>query len=99
MVNLEFRKVCEFFRTNRLVLHPDKTNFVFFSRTNIGREVKIFGNNNNEGQTCAENISIISRVSSTDDTPAVKFLGVFFNPALNFTYLNLKLNCQKPCTP
>ena len=94
MVNLEFRNVCEFFRTNRLVLHPDKTNFVIFSRTTIGREVEIFCNNNNDGQTCAENISIISRVSSADETPAVKFLGVFFDPALNFKFHISKLKTK-----
>ena len=29
-VNTEFRKICEFFRLNRLVLHPDKTKFILF---------------------------------------------------------------------
>ena len=35
LVNAEFQKVCEFFRINRMVLHPDKTNFILFSRSNI----------------------------------------------------------------
>ena len=29
-VNTEFLKICEFFRLNRLVLHPDKTKFILF---------------------------------------------------------------------
>ena len=36
IVNNEFRKVCEFFRTNRLVLHPDKTKFILFTRSGGG---------------------------------------------------------------
>ena len=30
LVNAEFRKVGEYFRINRMVLHPDKTNLSFF---------------------------------------------------------------------
>ena len=75
IVNTEFKKVCEFFRINRMVLHPDKTKFMLFSRTGgVGGG----GNNNNSDQDLAENISVISRVSANDELPAIKFLGVFF---------------------
>ena len=37
IVNTEFRKVCEFFRMNRLVLHPDNSKFMLFSRCGGGR--------------------------------------------------------------
>jgi hypothetical protein len=30
-VNTEFQKVCEFFRSNKLSLHPDKTKFMIFT--------------------------------------------------------------------
>ena len=85
-INTEFRKICEFFRTNRLVLHPDKTKFIIFSRSNITQNVAVVCNNNNEGQNNQENITKLTRVFSSDPTPAIKFLGVFFDPDLNFKY-------------
>ena len=33
IVNTEFKKVCEFFRITRMLLHLDKTKFMLFSRT------------------------------------------------------------------
>jgi len=32
-VNVEFKKVCDFFRINKLMLHPDKTKILFFSKS------------------------------------------------------------------
>ena len=32
-VNIEFKKICDFFRTNKLMLHLDKTKILFFSNT------------------------------------------------------------------
>ena len=87
IVNNEFRKVCEFFRTNRLVLHPDKTKFILFTRSGGGGlDLEIFCNNNNFGQDDPDKISPISRVNYNDDMPAVKFLGVFFDPNINFKH-------------
>ena len=84
MANTEFAKVCEFFRINCLVLHPDKTKFILFSRSNINQDVDVLGNNNNPCQNLDSNIRKISRVTCNDETPAMKFLGVFFDPELNF---------------
>ena len=84
MANTEFAQVCEFFRINCLVLHPDKTKFILFSRSNINQDVDVLGNNNNPGQNLDSNIRKISRVTCNDETPAMKFLGVFFDPELNF---------------
>ena len=86
IVNAEFRKVREFFCTNRLVLHPDKTKFILFTRSGGEQNLEIFCNNNNSEQNDPNNISLISRVNSNDNVPAVKFLGVFFDPNLNFKY-------------
>ena len=86
IVNVEFRKVCEFFRTNRLVLHPDKTKFILFTRSGGVQNLEIYCNNNNPDQNDPNNISLISRINSNDDVPAVKFLGVFFYPNLNFKH-------------
>ena len=87
LVNTEFRKVCEFFRINKLVLHPDKTKFILFSRSNVANEnVELFCNNNNPSQDIPDLIHPITRVFSSDEVPAIKFLGIFFDPDLNFKY-------------
>ena len=87
MVNFEFRKVCEFFRINKLVLHPDKTKFILFSRSNYNNDnLQIFCNNNNHDQNTPNLIHSINRVLPSDTVPAVKFLGVLFDPDLNFKY-------------
>ena len=84
--NREFQKVCEFFRANKLVLHPDKTKFIIFSRSNINQDINVVCNNNNIDQNLPANIYPISRVQSNDNSPAVKFLGVYFDPDLNFKF-------------
>ena len=101
LANTEFQKVCEFFRMNRMVLHPDKTKFILFARSNIERDVVLLCNNNNMDQNSADKICRISQVTSVNNTPAVKFLGVYFDPNLNFKYhINiLKKNSLKPYTP
>ena len=101
MVNDELTEVCEYFRMNRLVLHPDKTKFILFSRSNIAQEVNIFCNNNTCDQNLDCNIRKIARVTSNDDTPVMKFLGVLFDPELNFKYhiASLKKNCREPFMP
>ena len=85
-VNTEFRKICEFFRLNRLVLHPDKTKFILFTREKIQDDVVLYCNNNNPDQNLPENINVINRVLSTDKIPAMKFLGIYFDPDLSFKY-------------
>ena len=87
MANTEFQKICEFFRVNRLVLHPDKTKFILFTRSKIKQlNLNLVCNNNNPDQNLAHNISGIGQVQSGDMIPAVKFLGVFFDPDLNFKF-------------
>ena len=48
-VNIEFQKVCEFFRANRLALHPEKTKFIVFTSNPIikNHNIALFCNNNN----------------------------------------------------
>ena len=78
--------MCEFFRNNRLVLHQDKTKFILFTRSGGVQNLEIYCNNNNPDQNDPNNISLISRINSNDNVPAVKFLGVFFYPNLNFKH-------------
>ena len=92
MANVEFRKICKFFRVNKLVLHPDKTKFILFSRSRITQvNLNLVCNNNNHDQNLAENISVIGQVCSGDAVPAINFLGVFFDPDLNFKFHTLSL--------
>ena len=98
MVNCEFGKVCEFFCINKMVLHPDKTKFILFSRSNFNNEtIQIFCNNNNSNQNNPNLIHPITRVLSSDNEPAIKFLGVLFDPDLNFKshIANLKSKLSK----
>ena len=85
-VNEELHKVCEYFRINKMVLHPEKTKFMLFTRGAGGVDPALYCNNNNTDQNLPELINVLGRVSSTDSTPAIKFLGVYFDPALNFKH-------------
>ena len=85
-VNVEFKKVCDFFHTNKLLLHPDKTKMLFYSTSLNGEGVEIFCNNNNDALMDPNLIKKISLISKEDTTPAVKFLGVFFDQSLSFKH-------------
>ena len=85
-VNSEFRRLCNFFRANGLVLHPEKTKFMIFSRSKNITNPSLFTNNNNNDQNNPDLIHEIGRVSDISTTPAIKFLGVFFDENLNFKY-------------
>ena len=69
-----------------MVLHPEKTKFILFEKTNKNQNIKIYLNNNNEGESHTSHISEIHRVCENDQVPAIKFLGVYFDPCLNFKY-------------
>ena len=67
----------------------DKTKFILFTNSPDVRaqEVDIVLNSNNEDDIQSEVlISHLSRVTSESVVPAVKFLGIFIDPALNFKY-------------
>jgi hypothetical protein len=85
-VNDEFKKVCNYFKLHKLSLHPDKTKFMIISNAKVSPVVSIFINNNNSNQNEPANIFRLKQVYSTDDVPAIKYLGVFFDPQLNFKY-------------
>lgn len=85
-VNIEFKKVCDFFRTNKLMLHPDKTKLLFYSTSHKGEGVKIYCNNNNGDLLDPSLIKKIELISNNDDPPAAKFLGVFFDSSLSFKF-------------
>ena len=49
-VNIEFKKIITFFRLNKLSLHPDKTQFILFSNSNVvkNKEINLYIDMNNE---------------------------------------------------
>ena len=88
-VNYEFRRVVTFFREHKMALHPSKTKYILFncSETLISNtDTRVFINNNNENEDNPSLIKTIERVDNSSDTPAIKFLGVYIDQALNFRY-------------
>jgi ribonucleases P/MRP protein subunit RPP40 len=86
--NHSFQKVCAYFRLHKFSLHPDKTKYILISNSKNVNEIasKIFINNNNPGQNDPKNIHEVVRVRITDKVPAIKYLGVYFDPGLTFRY-------------
>jgi len=87
-VNTELHKLCTYFRLNKLSLHPDKTKYLLISHNNSKppEHLHLYLNNNNNNSTDPLLISTLSCVKSTDKIPAIKYLGVYFDPQLNFKY-------------
>ena len=87
-VNFEFHKVAHYFRRNKLALHPKKTNFILFTNSADARNFngQIYINNNDLLANNPTLLNPIVRVTGSSDLPAVKFLGVYFNPLLNFKH-------------
>jgi Reverse transcriptase (RNA-dependent DNA polymerase) len=87
-INAELRKLCTFFRENKLSLNPEKTNYLLFTHNNSSPppELHLVLNNNNPNENDPSHISVLSRVLTTDKTPAIKYLGVYFDSNLNFKF-------------
>jgi len=72
-----------------MALHPDKTKFMIFNFdrdvTNFNFDTNIYINCNNGDE---ETIPLIplERIEKTSVTPAIKFLGIYIDPALNFQF-------------
>ncbi len=88
-VNEEFQKVVQYFRLHKMALHPSKTQFLIFSNSTAVKNNPpvIYINNNDIGaiQDPAKMIQI-PNVNLNSETPAIKFLGVYFDPSLNFKF-------------
>jgi len=89
-VNAEFQKVTHYFRVNKLSLHPDKTKFLLITSNKSVQNMNIdlFINNNSPGSS-AENPNLVHKMDRVDVNsaiPAMRFLGAFFDPNLNFKY-------------
>ncbi len=87
-VNTEFRKVVEFLFKNKLAIHPIKTKFIIFSNSRLAKnyQANITINYNPPNENNTEKIFPISRVQGTEGDEAIRFLGVFLDPDVNFKY-------------
>ena len=88
-VNSEFKKVADFFRSHKLALHPEKTKFILFSNSPEARaqEIKLVLDFNNEDDIQSDAlVSCLTRVTVESEVPAIKFLGIFIDPTLNFKF-------------
>ena len=87
-VNCEFQKINHFFRSLKLSLHPSKTKVMLFTSSPSFKQLdlNIFLNNNNFDQDYPDLLIPIEHVNSLSATPAIKFLGIFIDPELNFKY-------------
>ena len=89
ILNSELWKICTWFRANKLSLHPEKTKFMIFTQkeNNICfEELNICLNYNNPDENNPDLIKKLNYVNSKSKIPAIKFLGVFLDPQLNFKY-------------
>ena len=80
-LNSELHKICYWFRTNELCLHPQKTKFMIFTKNNAilnHEEININLNYNNYNESRPD---LIHKLTSS---PTIKFLGVIIDPRLDF---------------
>ena len=98
-VNSELQKVSTWFRANKMSLHPLKTKFTIFHPSPHlipWNEINIYINENNI-DCPSPNEQLIKKLESVNhesEIPAIKFLGVYFDPALSFKYHIKQLNAK-----
>jgi hypothetical protein len=84
-VNCEFKKICEYFRANKMALHAKKTQFMIFSHKTVTQNIEIFLDNNNENCQSIDTLRVpLASIHSNSINPAVRFLGVLIDPKLSF---------------
>ena len=47
-VNIEFKKVVDYFRFLKLALHPEKTKFILFTKSTEARQKNVYINNSRD---------------------------------------------------
>lgn len=91
-VNAEFSKITNYFRQNLLSIHPGKTKYILFSSNrNLlananSNNLKVIINDNNAGENNQSRIHTLERITGEEDNPAIKFLGLYIDPNLNFKF-------------
>ena len=59
---------------------------MIFTKNKVNKDVQLFTNNNNDNENLLIHVHRIHRVDESSSTPAIKFLGVYFDENLNFNY-------------
>ena len=88
-LNSELKKITDWFRSNQMSLNPEKTKFMVFNKnenTIDWNSLNIKLNFNNENEFDPDKIKVLNYINSSSNIPAIKFLGVFIDPSLNFKY-------------
>ena len=88
-LNIELKKITDWFRCNEMSLNHEKTKVMVFNKKESAidfNSLNIKLNFNNEGEFDPLKIKTLSHINSQSDIPAIKFLGVYIDPALNFKY-------------
>ena len=101
ILNFELKKICDWFRCNEMSLNSQKTKFMIFNKNENAIDwdainIKLDFNNDNENNP--DNIKCLGYINQNSATPAIKFLGVYIDPQLNFKYhidfLRKKISCS-----
>jgi hypothetical protein len=88
-INTELKKIIQYFKFNKLSLHPEKTKYLIFTNSPATRNNPplIFANYNNlTGVQNQDLIMPIENITANSSVPAIKYLGVYFDPQLNFKH-------------
>ena len=105
-VNFELQKISQWFRANDMSLHPCKTKFtVFYPTPSLipWNEINLFFDENEPDSPNPNPLlrKAIGFVNHESNEPAIKFLGIYLDPALNFRFhidlLNKKLSKSLFC--
>ena len=100
-VNSELRKISQWFRSNGMSLHPIKTKFTIFHSPgqNIPWDEINLVIDETDPECTYYNPNLVRKleyVNGESEIPAIKFLGIYFDPLLSFKYhigqLSLKLS-------
>ncbi len=94
-VNIDFKKIVNYFRAHKMSLHPDKTKFILFNYHDqtLMVDLNIYIDNNNANEMLLHKIPL-ERIDKNSDVPTIKLLGIYIDPSLNFQF-HIKHICSK----
>ncbi len=88
-VNIEFNKVYNYFQKNHLSIHPSKTNYMVFSNNKHEDfskfTITLDGRHPDQASPLIDK-QCLKQITTHSDVPAVRFLGLYIDPHLNYKY-------------
>ena len=88
-LNVELKKVADWFRANELSLNPEKTKFMIFNKNHDSiqwDEIDIYLDFNNSNQNNTNLKSKLEYVNKYSPNPTIKFLGLYLDSELSFKF-------------